>query len=94
MSPRRTEQGLMSCSYRVTISGLIPKRILYPQMEYPQIVISQSLEVFKQRAYLNGFVEAIPSLRWDDGLSQRISEVFSKSMMMWPFFKLTSVYSI
>lgn len=65
IAPWRKERGLMSCRYRVTIPGLISKGTLYPRVESPQIVISQSLEIFKHRAYLKGFsiIEAIPSLR-------------------------------
>lgn len=63
MCPWRKELRLMSCSYKVSISGLITKGIFYLKPEYPQILISQSLEIFKQRVYLRGFVEAISSLR-------------------------------
>lgn len=75
-----------SCSYRVTISGLIPKGTFYQIQEFFQVEIFQSLRVLKQGAYPQDFREAIPSLTLGEGLSQRISEVFSKSMITWPFF--------
>lgn len=62
-----------------------PEKFSTPKIESPQIVISQALGTFKQGTYLEGFVGAIPSLRWEEGSSQRISKVFSKSMSMWPF---------
>lgn len=82
---QKKEIWLTSSRYRVTISDLILKRTFYPKIERPQIVISQSLGIFKQRAYLMGFGEATLSLRWEEGLSLKMSEVFSESLILWPF---------
>lgn len=100
--PQRKKLGLSSCSLQGhRLWPNTQKKYLPPKIQYSQIVISQSLDIFKQRAYLKGSGEAVPSLKWQEGQSQRMSEVFSKSMIMQPFafflvqafLKLTSVCS-
>lgn len=49
-----------------------PKKLSTIKIEWPQRVISQALDTFKQGAYLKGFVEAFPSLRWEEGWNRRM----------------------
>lgn len=56
---------------RLSFLAQYPEKPFTPKIECPQIVTFQSLDIFKQRAYLKGSGEAIPSLRWQEEIAQK-----------------------
>lgn len=76
-----TELQLQGCPL-----WLDPQRNFLLQNRIFLEAISQSLEILKQRACHKDFCRSYSSQRLRERLNQRISEVFFKSMNMWPFF--------